>query len=56
MLCHAFKKHFAVLNKKDEAKATLHKLMQVDGKMDEYIKKFKEITPKTLINNEGLLV
>jgi hypothetical protein len=45
-----------VLNKKDEAKATLHELTQVYGEMDEYIKMFEEITLKMLINNKGLLV
>jgi hypothetical protein len=55
-LCHAFKKHFVVLNEKFKAKAAWHELTQWYGKMDEYIKKFKEIAPKTLINKEGLLV
>ena len=49
-LRHAFQKHFSVLNKKDKAKA------QVYRKMDNYIKKFEEIAPKTLINDKGLLV
>ena len=55
-LHHAFQKHFVVLNEKDEAKAAIIELTQVYGKMDEYIKNFKEIAPKTEISNEGLLV
>ena len=50
-LQHAFQKHFAVLNEKDEAKAQLAELVQVYGKMDDCIKKFKEIAPKTKIND-----
>ena len=45
-----------MLNKKDEAKAQLAELTQVYGRMDDYIKKFKEIAPKMKINDEGLLV
>jgi hypothetical protein len=53
---HTSKKHFTVLNEKEEAKAAIYELTQVYGKMDNYIKKFEEITPKTEIKDKGLLV